>query len=100
ENWSGQERAIPKLALYRLWTGDSPADMENITEASGDGDWGVVNDTFFLAEGDSSALAPIFARARKPGTPILRGATGHTTLRVHDRRVPARIVHALETLPE
>src|SRR5579884_474994 len=98
ENWSGQERAIPKLALYRLWIGDSPADMVNVIEASGDGNWGVLNDTFFLAEGDNDALGPIFEKARKPGSQFIRGLASHSILTIYGRRLPASVMHALEKL--
>jgi hypothetical protein len=99
ENWSGQERAKPKLALYRLWVGDSPAHMQNVVEASGDGNWGVLKDTFYLAEGDEEALAPIFAAADKSAAPPVRGKADRSTLTVHSRRIPSSIVRALEHLP-
>lgn len=99
ENWSGRERAKPKLALYRLWLGVSPRDLTPVTEARGDGNWGVLNDSFYLAEGDEDALAPIFEQAKKPGMEVVRGKEDRSTLRVTARKVPASVVRALERLP-
>lgn len=99
ENWSGQERAKPKVAIYRLWLGTSPRDLVNVTEARGDGNWGVLNDTFYLAEGDEDALATVFEQAKKPGTEVVRGKEDRSTLTVGARKVPASVVKALEKLP-
>jgi len=100
ENWSGQSRAIPKLALYRLWVGTSPKNLTNVTDARGDGTWGVLNDTFFLAEGDASALADIIREKRKDGLRFIQGEGAHTVLHVTPRRVSPRVVRELEHLPE
>jgi hypothetical protein len=99
ENWSGQERQRPKLALYRLWLGASPKDLSPVIEARGDGKWGVLNDAFYLAEGDDEALAPIFEKVRKPGTNFVQGPDDHTTLTVKARKAPRAVLRALETLP-
>jgi hypothetical protein len=99
ENWAGQEPRTPRLALYRLWLGTSPKHMANVTQASGDGNWGVLKDTFYLAAGDDQALAPILTAAEKGGARAIRGKTDHSTLTVHRRNLPGSVLRALEHLP-
>jgi hypothetical protein len=98
ENWLGKDRALPKLAVYRLWLGTSPRDLANVTEGTGDGNWGVLNGTFYLAEGEESALTPVFDRWKKDGS-VVQGKTRGQILTVPARRVPPSIVRALERLP-
>ena len=98
ENWSGQDKTKPKLALYRLWVGTSPHDLKNVTEGVGDGNWGVLNDTFYLAEGDDAALAPAFDLAKKDGK-VTRGDKRNTVLSVPERFVPPSIIRGLDKLP-
>ena len=100
ENWSGQEREKSKLAIYRLWVGTNPHDLVGVTEASGDGKWGVLNNTFFLAEGDDDALTPIFAKAQGRGTPLQRGKADRARLSVKGRQVPVEIANQLDHLPQ
>lgn len=97
ENWSGEERAKPKLALYRLWIGTNPHDLVNITEGAGDGKWGVLDDTFYLAEGDADALAPIFAKAAGTGPKAQAG--DHEAMHVDPRQIPAKVIDELDHLP-
>ena len=98
ENWMGEERSKPKLALYRLWLGTTPNDLENVTSGAGDGKWGVLNDTFFLAEGDDSDLAAVIAKVQHSGTQVIRPKPGETTLTVKERRVPGSVVRSLQRL--
>jgi len=97
ENWSGQDRKMPKLAKYRLWLGTSPEDLKNVTDGAGDGKWGVLNDTFYLAEGDDPALEPYFDLAKHDGQ-VTHGEKGQT-LSVPERKVPPSIIRGLEKLP-
>jgi hypothetical protein len=99
ENWSGEERSKPKLALYRLWVGSSPDDLVNVTEANGDGNWGVLDDTFYLAEGSGEALAPVFALAEAKGAHATRGKVNGRSLKVRSRTVPEEVVQQLKNLP-
>ena len=62
ENFAGKDKAIPKLALYRLWLGSSVDKMKCLTRAQGDGTWGQLHDAYFLAEGDPAALEDVFAK--------------------------------------
>lgn len=92
ENWSGRERDTPKLALYRLWVGTSPKDLTFINKAVGDGKWGVLDDSFYLAEGDDAKLAALFAGRRRTGG-------GKEALTVAQRSVPSDIAKQLARLP-
>lgn len=67
ENWSGQDRTAPKLALYRLWAGTSPSDMKEVTSAGGDGRWGTVGSWFYLAEGDTAQVDAALNKADRKG---------------------------------
>ncbi|MFO0892288.1 MAG: DUF3472 domain-containing protein [Isosphaeraceae bacterium] len=62
ENFTGRGKQVPKLALYRLWLGRSPETLRCLTRARGDGTWGVLNDAYYLAEGDPAALSALFTR--------------------------------------
>lgn len=95
ENWSGKERETPKLALYRLWVGTSPADLTPVTEATGDGKWGVFNGSFFLAEGSDASVDALLAK----GKGLQRGTQRGPNLSVPARKAPRDVVRALQHLP-
>lgn len=98
ENWSGRERDKPKLALYRLWAGSSPTDLTPVTQATGDGKWGTLNNAFFLAEGDDDALKTVFARYQK-SPPRFGEPKGHAdALSIPSSKVPEHVVAELEEL--
>lgn len=61
ENFTGEATAVPKIALYRLWLGKNLNCMQYLRKAQGDGTWGVLNDAYFLAEGDPKLLRESFA---------------------------------------
>ena len=96
ENWSGEKREVPKLAIYRLWIGDSPSKMENLCQVQGDAKWGVLGGDFYLAEGDDDALAPIFQATGKPRTV----GKDHSPLTVKPRTLSKRTIKELEGLPK
>lgn len=98
ENWMGEERQKPKLALYRLWTGNSPSELENVTACTGDGNWGILNNTFYLAEGETDALAPIFSKYQGKGSGPVHGGAKGVRLTVTSRKVPPSTVRALNKL--
>jgi hypothetical protein len=71
ENYSGKDREAPKLAIYRLWMGQSITAMKPLTVAKGDGKWGRLHDAFFLAAGDDTRLGDIFSSLQDDyGTPV------------------------------
>ncbi len=97
ENWAGQDKTAPKLAVYRLWVGTSPKDLVNVTEGQGDGKWGVLDGSFYLAEGDDMALASLFEKYKGNGG-VTSGKHANP-LTVPERHIPRGIVRALEKLP-
>jgi len=68
ENWSGQQKELPKAALYRLWLGKSPSDLQEVLSGQGDGKWGTLKDSFYLAEGDDPKLSDYLSGAQKGGS--------------------------------
>jgi hypothetical protein len=98
ENFAGKDRAVPKLALYRLWLGSSVDAMKCLTKARGDGIWGQLHDAYFLAEGDPVALSDLFAQLReKYGTPVM-GEKGKKLEPVTDSPLPKKLIESLKTL--
>ena len=100
ENWSGQKRELPKLCLHRLWAGTMPENLIFLRKASGDGPWGILNDSFYLAQGsDAAALDALIARQPKSkGSAIglMKGAKA--PLVIPDRKLPADTLAALKAL--
>ena len=101
ENFAGKNKAIPKLALYRLWLGNSVEHMKCLTKAGGDGTWGELHDAYFLAEGDPAALNDVFAQWKKKE--VRSAHHGQRRERalgpISDIRLPKRVVMALKKLP-
>jgi hypothetical protein len=99
ENFAGRDRAIPKVALYRLWLGSSVDTMKCLTKARGDGAWGELHDTYFLAEGDPAALKNLFAELNeKYGQPLM-GEKGKKLDPITDLPLPDNLIASLKTLP-
>jgi hypothetical protein len=100
ENFSGRDREVPKLALYRLWLGTGLDQMKCLTRAGGDGKWGELKDAYFLAEGNGTRLAAEFARLEpKYGKPQF-GAKGKDLAPIPNQPLPADLIKALGKLPE
>jgi hypothetical protein len=100
ENFSGQHRDLPKLALYRLWLGSSVDTMKCLTKAVGDGTWGQMHDAYFLAEGDPAALKGVFTELKeKYGEPLL-GGEGKTLGPISDSPLDKKLIAALKSLPQ
>lgn len=99
ENFGGQDRDAPKLALYRLWLGSSPDDLKCLTMAQGDGTWGKLHDAYFLAEGSEQNLKTMFAGLQKEiGDPVF-GEKGKKFDPITDKPIPPKVVEALKNLP-
>ncbi len=99
ENFAGREKDVPKLALYRLWLGPSVETLRPLTRARGDGLWGVLNDSYFLAEGDRAKLDAVFRDQEKTyGKPDF-GAKGRDLPPISAKAVPDEVIQALKTLP-
>ncbi|MGO9112264.1 MAG: DUF3472 domain-containing protein [Thermoguttaceae bacterium] len=100
ENFSGLDREVPKLALYRLWLGTSVDKMKCLTRAHGDGKWGELHGAYFLAEGDDSKLAAVFAELEpKYGKPDF-GRKDKNLAPIPSVPLAPELVKALGSLPE
>ncbi len=96
ENWSGREREKPKLAVYRLWLGTSAADLASVNSSGGDGKWGLLNGSFYLAEGADDALKPVFQAAKGAHGAQIEG--GKETLTTSDKPLSAHLKRELANL--
>jgi hypothetical protein len=97
ENYGGQLPNAARLALYRLWVGNSPADLTCVTQASGKGSWGVLNDSFFIGSGDPATLANLVKTDQIGDTPGTFGPANDTmTIGNHPMRTD--IIHTLQRL--
>ena len=99
ENFLGKDRAVPKIALYRLWLGTDADKMKCLTEAVGDGIWGQLHDAYFLAEGDPKKLETTFAELEKEyGKPIFAQKDKKLDP-LSNQPMPAEVIDALKHLP-
>ena len=99
ETFAGRDRAVAKLALYRLWLGPSADKLKCLTRAGGDGIWGQLHGAYFLAEGDKPNLDAVFVQVEKDyGKPVFGGG-GKKLDPIPDKPVPAEVTAALKHLP-
>jgi hypothetical protein len=100
ENFSGQDKESPRLALYRLWLGTRATNLKPLTRAKGDGKWGTLHDAYFLAGGSIENLNPIFSKLEKNyGKPVF--AAGKTLpAGITEFAVDKKTVAALTDLPK
>ena len=99
ENFAGNDRSTPKLALYRLWLGSSVDTLRPLTRARGDGAWGRFHDSYFLAEGTQERLNKVFLEVEsKYGKPEF-GAQGRLLGPISNEAVPAEVIRELKRLP-
>lgn len=99
ENFTGREREAPKLALYRLWLGETVDKMKCLTRAGGDGMWGQLGDAYFLAEGDKAKVTSVLADVQeKYGQPVFGGEKKLEP--ISDRPLPEPLVDALKKVPK
>jgi Domain of unknown function (DUF3472)/Ricin-type beta-trefoil lectin domain-like len=99
ENFAGKEKDIPKVALYRLWLGSSVDTLWPLRRAEGDGIWGQLHDSYFLAEGAPEKLERVFLELeRNYGRPFF-GGRGIALWPLSNRGVPAEVTRALKRLP-
>lgn len=99
ENFTGKDRDVPKLALYRLWLGKCVDAMQCLDKAQGDGIWGKLDDAYFLAEGETNALAALFGRLEKQYGKAMFGKQGKKIAPVSDQHMSAEVVQQLIALP-
>jgi hypothetical protein len=99
ENFSGRDRDVPKLALYRLWLGTGLDKMQCLTRARGDGKWGELHGAYFLAEGDDAKLAAVFAKLEaKYGKPDF-GGKGKELAPIPNTPLAPELIKALSVRP-
>jgi hypothetical protein len=94
ENFGGVDKAAPKIATYNLWTGPDERHLRCLTLAAGDGLWGTLGDSYFLAEGEKQALTAAFNRI-----PTQIGASQYGTRKQKLRIRPKPIPPSSEPLP-
>jgi hypothetical protein len=100
ENFSGQDRSAPRLALYRLWLGTNVENLQCLTHAVGDVAWGELHDSYFLAAGGTNELATVFSNHEPQyGKPIF-GGSGAPLAPITDQTLPAGLIAQLENLPQ
>jgi Domain of unknown function (DUF3472) len=99
ENFLGRDKAVVKLATYRVWLGKSVDQLQCLTRAKGDGVWGQLHDEYFLAKGDKAELDHVLATLPKEyGTPVYGGG-GKSLDPIASLPVPASVLAALQNLP-
>jgi hypothetical protein len=99
EDFSGRDRSAPRLALYRLWLGPDVENLKCLTQAAGDGSWGVLHDAYFLASGGTNELGAVFSSLeRQYGKPVF-GEKGTPLNPISDRALSAGLVEELKHLP-
>jgi hypothetical protein len=100
ENFTGQDRDAPKIALYRLWAGTDVDKMQCLTRAVGDGIWGQLHDAYFLAEGDREKLDAQYAKSEKEyGKPTF-SEKDKILKPIADAPLSKELVEALKHLPQ
>ncbi len=99
ENFSGQNRSAPRLALYRLWLGSAVEHLKCLTQGVGDGQWGELHDNYFLANGGTNELAAVFAQLEPQyGQPVY-GGKGIKLDPLSDRALSPDLIAQLKVLP-
>ena len=99
ENFEGKDRDMPKLALYRLWLGKNIASMKLLTRSRGDGIWGQLRDSYFLAEGSQEKLNAVFAQQEKSHGRLVFGKKDDKLEPIPDMPLPPKVAEALQNLP-
>jgi hypothetical protein len=100
ENFSGQDKDAPRLAIYRLWAGTTPDNLKELTKSGGDGKWGRLKDAYFLAGGSMANLKGVFADLEKEyGKPVF-GSKESQPDPLTEKPVAPEVVKALKHLPK
>jgi len=100
ENWSGQDKQSPKLALYHLWLGTNVDNLTPVVSGSGDGQWGLINDWFYLAEGTTESVNAVIERLKKPPFSYGYGSPSTTFTLGKAPTISADTVDELKHLPK
>lgn len=95
---SGKATHTPKVCIYRLWAGAAPDKLQCLHQAAGNGHWGVIKGSFYLAAGDDAALDAVLKQQPASKENVLRAEKGKI-LAVPDSVVPPKMVEELKSLP-
>ena len=97
ENFGGEkDKSVAKLALYRLWVGTAVDELKCLTTVKGNGQWGQLDDCYFLAEGGEMELQAVFAAMKQQrGEPVF-GRKGIQLPPISERVVSAETVKGLQ----
>jgi hypothetical protein len=99
ENYLGKDQEFPRLATYRIWLGTSPESMKFLTKSGGDGMWGELNKSYFLAAGDKEKLKAVFAGISKSyGEPAF-AEKGKPLPPLPDQPLPQDVISVLKNPP-
>ncbi len=99
ENFSGQDKDAPRLAIYRLWIGTKPDDLKPLIHGEGDGTWGTLHDAYFLAGGSMENLNGVFAKLEKDyGKPAFGGKDAKLAP-ISEKPMEKDVIKALKDLP-
>ncbi len=98
--WHGADSKSPKVCLYRLWRGTNPENLQYLRKAGGDGHWGVLSGSFYLAGGDDAgAVAAELEKAPHQAGDKLKQKAGDPLIELPDRKLPDGVAKELATLP-
>lgn len=100
ENFSGQDKDAPRLAIYRLWLGTNPDNLKPLTHATGDGKWGTLHDAYFLAGGSMDNLNPVFEKLEKDNGKPAFGGKNIKLDPISEKPVEKNVIDALKDLPK
>lgn len=92
ENFGGKYKEAPRLALYRLWVGATPDNLVEVTNATGDGTWGTLGGSYFLASGGGQSLADFITNSPDHGW----GRTDPLT--VPEEKLSTKLLQSLKSL--
>ena len=99
ENFSGQDPAAPRLALYRLWLGPDVDHLKCLTRAVGDGTWGELHDAYFLASGGTNELGVVFSNLEPEYGKPAYGGNGIHLNPLTEQSLPNDLIKELKHLP-
>lgn len=98
ESFADRDIFIPKIVLYRLWMGNTPATMKPLTQATAThGMCGQFADYYFLAQGNRLAVSWVFHKWRKFGKAVFE-KTNEPMTPLTPRPIPTTTIHELEKL--
>jgi len=99
ENFSGEDKQAPRLAIYRLWIGTKPDNLTEVIHAGGDGTWGTLHNCFFLGGGSMENLQAVFDKLEKDyGKPVI-ATKEKSPGPIAEEPIDKQVLSALKNLP-